>query len=77
MIFQALYQNHSNQRIVPLVERWLPGAGLDFVRSGYSVYATSRDVPVAQVVPLLNLLVTQKNFNQVNNNFVIQVSLGS
>lgn len=57
-----------------MVERWLPGAGLDYVRNGYSVYTISRDVTAEEVVPLLNILVKQKNFNNVNNNFVIQVN---
>ncbi len=58
-----------------MIEQWLPGAGLDYVRNGYSIYMTSKDVTAGEVVRLLNLLVTQKNFNHVNNNFVIQVSL--
>jgi hypothetical protein len=61
--------------LIPTVERWLPGAGLDYVRKGYSVYTSVKEISVNEVVPLLNLFVQQKNFNNISNNFVTEVRI--
>ncbi len=72
---QALFQRRLATRLIPTVERWLPGAGLDYVRKGYSVYTCIKEINVNEVVPLLNLFVKQKNFNNISNNFVIEVRI--
>ena len=42
---------------------------------GFSIYKTSGDLQPSEVVPVLNLFIGQKNFQNLNNNFVVEANI--
>lgn len=64
----ALLRNKT-VRVVPLVERWCPGSGLDLVQKGYTIYTTSGELKIEEIVPVFNVMASNPNFSV--SNFVV------
>jgi hypothetical protein len=53
----------GNTRLIPLVEKWVPDSGFDFVKSGVQMNAQTKDIWPNEVVPLFNILLAQKYYS--------------
>ena len=67
-LYMHLHKRHSD-RFIPMLEKWLPGVGLQFARKGYSVYQHCHDMTPSELVEALNLFTRHPHFKV--SNFVV------
>ena len=67
-----VYRNKVN-RLIPMLEQWVPGSGLDFVKKGHKLHERASDLPLSRTVECLNLLAEREDF--ANSGFVSQCEI--
>ncbi len=59
--FVNIVFRNKKARLIPLLENWQPGIGIDLIRAGYNVYYPTGKIAIDQIVQLLNMLVEHRN----------------
>lgn len=58
-----LFRNKNN-RLIPLLETWIPGIGLQLIRNGMTLHQTAADIQVQEIATLINAILSHPNFRQ-------------